>query len=58
MKNDIEKRLHRVMIKLDNTDIKCPYAKECISVENCKRCNVFYSKCTIFSDFISASKEL
>ena len=56
MKNEIEKRLHRVMIKLDKRNITCPYAKDCLSAENCNRCNEFYNKCVIFIDFISDSK--
>lgn len=51
MKNEIEKRLHRVMIKLDKKSITCPYAKDCISSENSYRCNLLYQKCTIFKNF-------
>ena len=57
MKNEIEKRLHRVMIKLDKTSIKCPYAEDCKSAESCKRCNLFYTKCAIFTVFISDSRQ-
>lgn len=56
MGNEIKKRLHRIMIKLDKKDIACPYAKQCVSAENCTRCNRFYRKCTKFTDFISDSK--
>lgn len=56
MNDKSEKRLHRVMIKLDKKNIKCPYTKDCLSAENCNRCNEFYNKCTIFSNFISNSK--
>lgn len=56
MGNKIEKRLHRVMIKLDKKGIACPYTKECVSAENCIRCNLFYRKCAKFTDFISDSK--
>ncbi len=56
MNNEIEKRLHRVKIKLDKTNILCPYSKVCLSAENGNRCNDFYLKCTKFSDFISDSQ--
>ncbi len=56
MKNEIEKRLHRVKIKLDKRNITCPSAKDCIIAENCNRCNTFYNKCAIFANFISDSK--
>ncbi|MFX0036012.1 MAG: hypothetical protein ACFE9I_10280 [Candidatus Hermodarchaeota archaeon] len=55
MRDDIEKRLHRVMIKLKKKDIVCPYAKECISSESSNRCNQFYNKCSRFTDFVSNS---
>ncbi|MFX1308191.1 MAG: hypothetical protein ACFE9M_00670 [Promethearchaeota archaeon] len=57
MKIEIEKRLHRVMIKIDKKGIICPYAIECLSAENCNRCNVFYKKCANFSDFTSDPKD-
>ncbi|MFX0020688.1 MAG: hypothetical protein ACFE9S_00060 [Candidatus Hermodarchaeota archaeon] len=57
MRNDIENRLHRVMIKLDKKEITCPNAIDCLSAENCSRCNNFYRKCAIFTDFISSSKQ-
>ncbi len=56
MKNEVEQRLHRVMIKLDKKSILCPYANDCTRAENCNRCNVFYHKCFIFTNFISESK--
>jgi len=56
MRDGIEKRLHRVMIKTDKKEIVCPYAIECLSAENCSRCNEFYRKCIKFIDFISNSK--
>ncbi|UCC20583.1 MAG: hypothetical protein JSV62_04660 [Promethearchaeota archaeon] len=56
MRNKIENRLHRVMIKLDKKGIVCPYAKECLISENSSRCNEFYQKCVKFTDFISDSK--
>jgi len=56
MRDGIEKRLHRVMIKLVKKDITCPYAKECLSAESGNRCNNFYNKCSLFTDFISNPK--
>ena len=55
MENNIEKRLHRVMIKLDRRDVKCPYSKCCDITENCNRCKQFYKKCSKYTDFISGS---
>ncbi len=51
MENNIEKRLHRVMIKLDRRDVKCLYSKYCDSAENCTRCDQFYEKCSKYNDF-------
>jgi hypothetical protein len=51
MKNEIEKRLHRVMIKLDKHNIKCPYSRKCVQSENCNRCNLFFQKCSIYTEF-------
>lgn len=51
MKNDIEKRLHRVMIKLNKRDVKYLYSNFCNDAENCIRCNQFYEKCSIYKDF-------
>ncbi len=56
VRNEIQNRLHRVMIKLDKKQITCPYAIECISAENCSRCNKFFRKCAKFTGFISDSK--
>ena len=56
MNNEIERRLHRVMIKLDKLDkldIKCPFSTECIRSERCNRCNLYFHKCSIYSDFDS-----
>lgn len=55
MRNNIEKRLHRVMIKLDKSIINCPNAKDCLDAESCNRCNQFYRKCSLFN-FTSRSK--
>lgn len=54
MRNEIEKRLHRVMIKLEKKGIICSYAVECLSAEYCERCNTFYKKCVKYIDFISS----
>lgn len=51
MDKDIEKRLHRVMIKLDRREIECPYSKYSDIAENCTRCNQFYDKCSKYNDF-------
>ncbi len=49
MNLEIEKRLHRVTIKLDKNNIKCPKSKICIEAENCGRCNEFYTKCSKYN---------
>ncbi|MDX1797660.1 MAG: hypothetical protein R3255_03335 [Candidatus Lokiarchaeia archaeon] len=49
MRNEIEHRLHRVMIKLEKKNVACPNAVECGNAENSSRCNFFYRKCTIFT---------
>jgi len=51
MRPEIEKRLHRVKIKIDKKKIECPISKNCIQAENCFRCKEFYMKCTIYKDF-------
>ncbi len=56
MRNEIENRLHRVMIKLDKNGIICPYSVKCLNAENCSRCNEFFQKCNRFADFISKTK--
>ncbi len=48
MRNEIEKRLHRVKITLDKSDIKCPYSQDCDKAANARRCNDFYAKCSIY----------
>lgn len=49
MKEDIEKRLHRVKIQLNGGDIKCPYSRECDKSVDAKRCNQYYQKCAIYN---------
>ena len=51
----IEKRLHRVLIKLDGYKATCPYSKDCNSSEDCSRCNEFYNKCSKYKEFFSHS---
>ncbi|MFX1570610.1 MAG: hypothetical protein ACFFCV_19905 [Promethearchaeota archaeon] len=58
MRNDVEQRLHRVMIKVDKNNIVCPKASNCLNAENCNRCNMFFHKCTIFTNFNTDSKYL
>ncbi|MFW9820950.1 MAG: hypothetical protein ACFFE5_15185 [Candidatus Thorarchaeota archaeon] len=53
MRNELENRLHRVMIKLDKKEVLCPNAVECLNAENCIRCNIFYQKCAKFTKFVS-----
>ncbi len=56
MRDEIENRLHRVMIKLARDGVICPYSGKCLNAENCSRCNEFFQKCAIFADFISQTK--
>jgi len=58
MRNEVEQRLHRVMIKIDKKSILCLNANNCVNAENCNRCNKFYHKCVIFTNFISDCKYL
>ena len=48
LRDDVEKRLHRVKIAFNKIEIKCKYANQCSKAENCDRCNKFYLKCTFF----------
>lgn len=48
MRDEIEKRLHRVKITLNTDDIKCPYSHNCDKAANEKRCNEFYEKCSFY----------
>ncbi|MFX0174599.1 MAG: hypothetical protein ACFE85_00045 [Candidatus Hodarchaeota archaeon] len=48
MRPDIEKRLHRVGIRLEKSNIKCTLSYHCNQAESCHRCNEFYTKCTIY----------
>jgi hypothetical protein len=57
MRNEIQSRLHQVMIKLDKKEIICLFSLECLNAENCSRYNIYYRQCTKFSDFLSESNE-
>lgn len=48
MKEEIEKRLHRVKINFKNEDINCPYSNICNKATYGKRCNTFFKKCSIY----------
>ena len=48
MRENIEKRLHRVKIAFEHKEIMCPLSKNCSQAENCKRCDDFYKKCRIY----------
>jgi hypothetical protein len=53
MRPDIEKRLHRVMIKASNEfTIHCDYALKCDHAQNCERCNTFHYKCSYFKNSV------
>ena len=51
MRSNIEKRLHRVKIKLDKKDVTCIYATLCDAAESSERCNNLYFKCVKFKEF-------
>lgn len=53
MRDEIERRLHRVMIKIPQQGYKCPHSRDCDNAENSARCNVFYHKCSRYIDFNS-----
>ncbi len=48
MRFEVEKRLHRVKIKLNKGDVKCPNSNHCYNAENCYRCNKYYDKCSFY----------
>ena len=50
MKVEAERRLHRVMIKSIEGEVKCPHSKKCTHSENCNRCNIYYNKCSDFRE--------
>ena len=48
MRREVENRLHRVMITLDDKKLNCPKARTCVKATNCDRCNIYYKKCTYY----------
>ena len=50
MREEIEKRLHRVSIRIGYNDIKCPLSQYCARAENCHRCNEYYFKCSKYEN--------
>jgi hypothetical protein len=48
MRDEVEKRLHRVAIKLEKIEIVCDCSKICIQAESCPRCNEFFLKCNSY----------
>ncbi|MHA1150747.1 MAG: hypothetical protein ACTSR8_21205 [Promethearchaeota archaeon] len=48
MRREVENRLHRVMIKEKNVNIKCPKAPNCKYAASSERCNNFYIKCSLY----------
>ena len=56
MRDNIEKRLHRVRILLQKGNAKCPYSNDCVKVTNCYRCNIFYEKCSIYLQNLEQKK--
>ena len=48
MREEVEKRLHRVAISLERGKIICPKSKDCEHAKNSILCNKFFEKCGIF----------
>lgn len=48
MRENVEKRLHRVKIEPSQEDVSCPHSGFCRKAQNCLRCNEFYRKCHLF----------
>ena len=46
MRREVENRLHRVKITLDDKELNCPKAKNCFKAANCDRCNIYFEKCS------------
>jgi len=55
MNNEVKNRLHRVMIKSIKGSVKCPHSKQCIQTEICRRCNIYYGKCSVYIENYSNS---
>jgi hypothetical protein len=50
MREEIEKRLHRVSIRIRDNNIKCPLSQHCEQAENGHRCNEFFLKCSKYEN--------
>ena len=48
MRSEVEKRLHKVAIKLEKFEILCDVSDICIHAESCPRCNEFFLKCNTY----------
>ena len=48
MRSEVEKRLHRVAIKLEKVEILCDFSDICVQAESCPRCNEFFLKCNTY----------
>jgi hypothetical protein len=48
MREEVEKRLHRVAITLEKDKIICPKSRDCVHAKKIPRCNKFFEKCGIF----------
>ncbi|MBY9009611.1 MAG: hypothetical protein KGD74_07095 [Candidatus Lokiarchaeota archaeon] len=48
MGDEIEKRLHRVAIKLEKSEILCHFSNICMHAESSLRCNDFFLKCNTY----------
>lgn len=55
MRDEVEKRLHRVAIKLEKVEILCDFSSICIHAESCPRCNEFFLKCNPYLKFRTKS---
>jgi hypothetical protein len=52
MREEVEKRLHRVAISLEKDKLICPKSKNCEHAKKTKLCNKFFKKCGIFKKHI------
>lgn len=48
MRDEVDKRLHRVKISLNTEEVDCPYSSNCKKASNEKRCNLYYKKCSLY----------
>jgi len=53
MRNEIEKRLHRVKITLNKNKIVCPRSEHCNKAESGARCDIYFEKCSIYNQSIN-----